>query len=156
MKRLSLMVLALALASAPLLAKDTSETAIRHSDQVFSAAWNSHDAKAMAATWMQDGDLINPSGRVAKGRAGIETLLGEEHATAFKHSTYTSGPITIHFLRPDVAVAECFTEITGVVNPDGSSAPSMNVYIMRIVQNKDGQWLTVSARPVIYPTAAVR
>jgi uncharacterized protein (TIGR02246 family) len=152
MKKTLLTVLTFALIAVPMFAKESSEAAIRATDQAFAAAWNHHDVKAMAATWSQDGDLVNPFGRAAKGRANIETLIGDEHAKAFKQSTYTPGPLSIRFIEPTIAVAESDTEISGIVNPDGTSAPAMNVHILRVVQKKDGKWLTVTARPVIYAT----
>ena len=150
MKTTLLTVLALALFALPVVAKESSDTAIRATDAVFAAAWNSHDAKAMAATWSKDGDLVNPFGRAAKGRMNIETLITDEHAVAFKHSTYAPGPMSIRFIQPTVAVAESDTVISGIVNMDGTSAPPMNVHIMRVVQKINGKWLTVTARPVIY------
>jgi hypothetical protein len=41
--------------------------------------------------------------------------------------------------------------ISGAVNMDGTSTPPMNVHITRVVQKINGKWLTVTARPVIYP-----
>ena len=153
MKRSSIIVLALSLLTIPLMAKESSDAAIRATDVVFAAAWNHHDATAMAATWAQDGDLVNPFGRAAKGRVAIQAMLQDEHNMAFKSSTYTPGPLSIRFIEPDIAVAESDTAITGIMNPDGTSAPTMNVHILRVIEKKDGKWLTVTARPVIYPTA---
>lgn len=153
MKRLLMVVVSFALLSTPLFAKQSNDAAIRATDQAFATAWNHHDAKAMAASWAKNGDLINPFGRVANGRVEIEKLIQDEHATAFKSSTYTPGTMSIRFIERDLAVAESDSEITGIVNPDGSSAPAMKVHILRIVQKKDGVWSTLTARPVLYPTA---
>lgn len=153
MRRFSIATLALTLLTVPLMAMDKSDAAIRATDVAFAAAWNKHDAKAMAATWAKDGDLVNPSGRVAKGRAAIEQLITSEHAAEFKSSTYTPGPMSIRFIEPDIAITESDTAITGIMNPDGTSAPTSHVHILRIVERKDGKWLTVTARPVVYPSA---
>ncbi|HEX7420288.1 MAG TPA: SgcJ/EcaC family oxidoreductase [Thermoanaerobaculia bacterium] len=155
MKRSSIVVLALALITIPVMAKESSDVAIRATDVVFAAAWNHHDATAMAATWAQDGDLVNPFGRVAKGRVAVQAMLQDEHNTAFKSSTYTPGPLSIRFIDPDVAVVESDTAISGIVNPDGTNAPTMNVHILRVIEKRDGKWLTVTARPILYPTAPV-
>ena len=151
MKKSVLMLLTFALTAIPVFANTSSESAIRATDQAFATAWNHHDAKAMAATWTKDGDLVNPFGRAAKGRANIETMISGEHAVAFKNSTYTPGTMSIRFIQPTIAVADSDTVITGAVNMDGTSSPAMNVHIMRIVQKVNGQWLTVAARPVMYP-----
>ena len=153
MKRFAMVLLSLALITIPLFAKESSEAAIRATDEVFAAAWNKHDAKAMAATWAKDGDLVNPFGRVAKGRAEVEKLIQNEHSMAFQHSTYTPGTMSVRFIEPDIAVAESDTEISGITSPDGTAAPTMKVHIIRVVRKKDGKWWTVMARPVIYPPA---
>jgi len=151
MKKILLTALTFALMALPVMAKESSETAIRNTDQVFAAAWNIHDAKAMAATWTKDGDLVNPTGHAAKGRANIEAMIATEHSVAFKHSTYTPGTMSIRFIEPTIAVADSDTVISGALNMDGTSTPPMNVHITRVVQKINGKWLTVTARPVIYP-----
>jgi len=151
MKRFAMVLLSLTLITIPLLAKESSQAAIRATDEAFAAAWNKHDAKALAATWAKDGDLVNPFGRGAKGRAEIEKFIQSEHATVFQHSTYTPGAMTVRFLEPEIAVAESDTEISGITNPDGTAAPTLKIHIIRVVQKKGGKWWTVMARPVIYP-----
>jgi len=153
MKKFLMVVLSFALLSTPLFAKESSDAAIRATDQAFATAWNHHDAKAMAASWATNGDLINPFGRLATGRVEIEKLIQDEHSTTFRTSTYTPGLMSIRFLERDLAIAESDSDITGITNPDGSSAPPMKVHILRIVQKKDGVWSTLTARPTLYPTA---
>jgi uncharacterized protein (TIGR02246 family) len=150
MKRFLMVVLSLALITIPLIAKESSEAAIRKSDEAFAVAWNKHDAKAMAASWAKDGDLINPFGRVAKGRAEIESLFQDEHSKAMKQSMYKTGAMSIRFIEPDIAFVESDNEVSGVTNPDGTTAPPLKVHANRVVQKKDGKWWTVVARPVIY------
>jgi uncharacterized protein (TIGR02246 family) len=151
MKRFLMVVLFLALITIPLIAKESSEAAIRETDESFAAAWNRHDAKAMAASWAKDGDLINPFGRVAKGRAEIERLIQDEHSNAMKQSMYKTGAMSIRFIEPDIAFVESDIELSGVTNPDGTIAPPLKVHVNRVVQKKDGKWWTVASRPVIYP-----
>lgn len=151
MKRFSMVAIALIIFAVPMFAKESSDAAIRATDQAFAAAWNRHDVQAMAASWAINGDLVNPQGRVANGRNQIELLLQDEHATAFRNSTYTPGPMSIRFIQPGIAVSESDTEISGITNPDGTNAPVMKVHILRVVQKIGGKWMTVTARPVIYP-----
>jgi uncharacterized protein (TIGR02246 family) len=153
MKRFLMVVLSFALITIPLMAVESGEAAIRASEEAFAAAWAAHDAKAMAAFWAPDGDLINPSGRLAKGRAEIEKLFQDEHAMAMKQSTYKPGLLTVRFVEPDIAFAESDSEISGITNPDGTSAPTMKVHVNRLVRKKGGKWWIVAARPVIYPPA---
>src|ERR1043166_3916446 len=75
------------LAIAPAGARE-SEEAIKDWSEQFVAAWNRDDAKALANLWTEDGDLINPFGRHANGRAQIEQLLESEHTAQMKSTVY--------------------------------------------------------------------
>jgi uncharacterized protein (TIGR02246 family) len=150
MKRSLMIVVALAIITIPLLAMEPKEAPIRAIEDAFAAAWNAHDARTMAGFFAKDGDLINPSGRAAKGRDEIEQLIREEHATVFKQSIYKPGLLSVRFIEPEIAFVESDTEISGVTKPDGTTA-AMKVHIIRLMQKKDGKWWTVAARPVIYP-----
>ncbi|GAC1432452.1 MAG: hypothetical protein NVSMB68_04910 [Thermoanaerobaculia bacterium] len=153
MKRVTLVVLTLALIAIPLSAKESSEAALRATYDAFVAAWNSHDAKAMAAAWANDGDLVNPFGRAARGREAIETMMQDEHSKALRQSTYKPGPLSIRFLEPEIAVVESDDEITGMTAADGTAVPAMHIHAVRVMQKKAGKWLAVVARPMIYPPA---
>ena len=80
------------------------EEAIQKRLDEFVAAWNNHDAEAMAALWAPDGDLINPFGRVAKGRPEVEKLFIDEHASFTKGTTYKVTSSLVRVLGSEVAV----------------------------------------------------
>ena len=48
---------------------DDDLDAVTKQCKAFKAGWNSHDPKAMAAVFAEDGDAIDPMGRKAVGRA---------------------------------------------------------------------------------------
>ncbi|MBV8515917.1 MAG: nuclear transport factor 2 family protein [Acidobacteria bacterium] len=52
----------------------------------FCAAWNRHDADALARLWTDDGELNHPWGRRAVGRDAILGVLREEHAGSMSAS----------------------------------------------------------------------
>lgn len=154
----SLALLALALPSGAGASPD--EEAIQARAMEFSAAWNKHDAKAMAMLWAEDGDLINPFGRTAKGRREIEQLFAEEHATITKGTTYSIQPKWIRMVKPDVAVATWDAVISGIKTADGSAMPPLEHMVTVVVVKRDGKWWTVAARPMIpspppIPTPAI-
>lgn len=146
---------ALAIASITTLAvavpeKSGGEAQVRARAQEFAAAWNQHDPKAMAAFWAPDGDLISPSGRVAKGRAEVEKLFTDEHSTFMKGTTFTLTGVTVRLLAPDIAFADWDVEISGMHAPDGSAMPVQNFHVNTVMAKKSGQWWTVAGRPVSY------
>lgn len=126
------------------------DAAILKVHEEFAASWNKNDYKAQAAAFADDADLINPLGRVAKGKAEIEKLYMDEQTTAFKGSRFASDcKGGVHRVTPDVAVVTCSFQVTGAKLPDGSSMPAMKglyTATMRKVKNK---WLIVAGRPMI-------
>jgi uncharacterized protein (TIGR02246 family) len=124
------------------------EAAIRKVFADFAEAWGRDDAKSMASHWTVDGDLINPQGRRANGRAEVEKLLADEHATVFKgtHITFSEG--TIHFVKPDVAVFTTDYEIPGAHGPNGNEMTAKGI-VTSVMVKKNGKWWTLSARPMV-------
>jgi uncharacterized protein (TIGR02246 family) len=135
-----------AVAPVALSAASEDEAAIRQACANFAASWNKHDAKAMAATWAEEGDLINPFGAGAKGRAGIEKFFVEEHATVMRGTTYTAVEIKVRMLSPTIATTDWTSEITGMKDPSGAAQPAFKHHVFVIHEKKNGQWSVVSAR----------
>ncbi len=120
----------------------------------FAAAWNKHDAAAMAALWAPDGDVINPFGRVAKGRAEVEALFKDEHGGPMKMTTYSSKVTGVRVLGDRVAVLDWEANITGMQSGDGSPLPPFPHHVVVVVQkDKDGKWMVEAARPYAFAPA---
>jgi uncharacterized protein (TIGR02246 family) len=134
-------------APATLAAATEDETAIRELTDSFVNAWNNHDPAAMAATWAQDGDLINPQGRVAKGRDAIQQLLTDEHSGQMKTTTFTLKSLELRMLTPSVALGDWTTELTGAMDPQGNARPPMHVHVFVVYEKRDGKWLAEATRP---------
>src|SRR5262245_57701889 len=126
------------------------EAAILKVHEQFAENWDKHDAKAMASMFADDADLINPLGRVAKGKAEIEKLYQAEHAGAFKGSHFTSDCKSgVRVVKPDVAIVTCSFEVTGGTLPDGKPMPAMKgLYTATMVKTKN-RWQVVAGRPMI-------
>src|SRR6185369_8194120 len=82
------------------------EKQVRATSDAWVAAWNRHDPKSMAAAWTPEGALINPFGRLATGRAEIEKLFTEAHATFMKGTTYSITNYKVRFPSPAIGVAD--------------------------------------------------
>src|SRR5437899_10384094 len=143
------------IASLAVAAPDTSggEAQVRARCQEFAAAWNRHDAKALAGFWAPDGDLINPFGRMAKGRADVEKLFTDEQAGIMKGTTFTITGMTVRLLEPDIAVTDWDVEISGMQSPEGTAMPVLKTHVNSVMMKKSGQWWVVAGRPVIYQSA---
>lgn len=126
------------------------EAAILKVHEDFAANWNKNDYKAMAGMFSDDADLINPLGRVAKGKAEIEKLYMDEQTTAFKGSHFTSDCKSgVRMVKPDVAVVTCSFEVTGGKGPDGSAMPPLKgIYTATMLKAK-ARWQVIAGRPMI-------
>jgi uncharacterized protein (TIGR02246 family) len=124
-------------------------TDVRALTDAFAAAWGRHNARELAALWTEDGDLINPMGRAAKGRAEVQQLFADEHAT-FMNGTKLS--VTVTGERPlqgDLALIDCEALLSGVRSPEGQSLPSFKHLIFAVVKKQDGGWRFLAARLVV-------
>lgn len=118
--------------------------------QEFVAAWNRDDAHGMAAVWAPEGDLINPFGRVANGRAEVEKLFVDEHSGVMKGTTFKVVREKVRMLGPSIAVLDWDSEVVGIAGPDGKPMPSLKHHITIVLAKADGTWWVEAARPVVY------
>jgi len=112
----------------------------------FAAAWNEHDPNAMAMLWAEDGDFVNPFGRVARGREEVEKLFAADHTGIMKGTTYSMTLKWVNMVKPDVAVATWDGTVSGMRAPDGTALPALDHLVTVVTMKKDGKWWTVAAR----------
>lgn len=121
----------------------TIEEALEERNEIFVAAFNRGDIKAMAASYAPDCDFLSAEGQRVKGRDALEKYFAKGFAESkglqLKH-THSSR----RFLTPDVAIDDGAWEITG--RPEGK--PSKGLYTA-ILMKRDGQWLVVYDRPMV-------
>lgn len=122
------------------------EQAIRDTVARFVTAWTKDDIRGMAACFAEDGDMINPAGRVARGREEIEELFAEEHSGHFKKTGFALPFKHLRFLKPDVAIADHEFEINGIQSGPTTALSGLLTLVLR--KNADS-WLIASARPMV-------
>ena len=103
-------------------------------------ALNKHDPVAASRQYRADAEFTNVAGIHVRGAAEIEKFLAAGFATRLKGATWKPVNTTIRFIRPDVAVVHVSSEITGFLNPDGSTAPPHNELSIRVFQKDSGLW----------------
>ncbi|HEY7532303.1 MAG TPA: SgcJ/EcaC family oxidoreductase [Nitrospiraceae bacterium] len=102
-------------------------------------AWNRHDAKAYAALFTGDGDVVNVVGWWWKGRSEIETNLTAAYAVVFRDSMLKIKDVHVRFLAPDVAVAHVRWSMEGSKTPPGIPEPREGIQI-QVLQKRDRAW----------------
>ncbi len=138
-----------ALLSTACFAENKEEAAVQKRIGEFQDAWNKKDAKAIAGFWAEDGDLINPMGMAATGRAGIEKIVAGDLANFIRDGKTTFTVNHIRFVKPDVIIIDMVHEISGAHGPDGSVMPSAKVMVTGVGMKKDGTWSWLAARPMV-------
>ncbi len=129
--------------------KAADEKALKARADEFVAAWDKDDAKGLAAIFAPDGDLINPFGRVAQGRAEVEKLFAEEHATFTKATHYGIVRLNTRLVSADAAVQDWDVEMTGMKGPDGAALPPLKHHVTVVYAKSGGKWWAVAARPAV-------
>jgi uncharacterized protein (TIGR02246 family) len=115
------------------------EKAIRQAVDKFVAAYNAHDASAIAALFTPDGKTADEEGNVSKGRAAIEKLFAgvfKEHPRTRIENAITS----IRFVGPAEAVENGTTTVTH----DKDTPAEKNRYRVLHVK-REGKWQMASA-----------
>ena len=95
-------------------------------------ALNKHDPVAASRQYMADAEFTNVAGIHVKGGAEIEKFLAAGFTTRLKAASWKPVNTTIRFIRPDVAIVHVTSEISGFLNPDGSTAPPHNEMSIRV------------------------
>src|SRR5262252_9667597 len=89
------------------------EAAIRKILDARNAAYNNHDAKALAATYAHDADLVTGTGRVISGRAAIEKNYVEAFAGLDKNASVRIDSSKVRFITADSAILDMDGVTTG-------------------------------------------
>ena len=119
------------------------ESAIRELQMQQQNAWNRHDAKAYAALFADDGDVVNVVGWWWKGRTEIEAKLTAAYAVAFRDSRLSIEDIEIRFLARDVATAHVRWSMEGARTPPPIPEPRRGIQI-QVLQKRGRVWRIAS------------
>ena len=121
-------------------AQQRDEKAIRLAAEAFAKAYNAGDAKAIAALFVADGEIVNEEGQSTQGREGIERTFAEifkEHPKT--HMDLATG--SIRFVGPDMAFEDGVATAIDEPGEPAERSPYTVAYT-----KQDGKWLTASAK----------
>jgi len=119
------------------------EAAIRQLQARQQDAWNRHDAKAYAALFSDDGDVVNVVGWWWKGRREIERQLQAAYAVVFRDSRLTIVDLDVRFLAHDIAVAHVRWTMEGARTPPSIPEPRQGIQI-QVLQKRNAEWRIVA------------
>jgi uncharacterized protein (TIGR02246 family) len=148
MNYLPVLAIALAATIAAMPQPSSDEIAIRNIIQEEITAWNSGDAVAYSRHFAADGTFTNIRGQFFTGR---EAFI-ERHEFIFKGpfhgSTLKQDVVSLKFARPDVAVVEVLTSVTGIqklspgTNTDDKGR--LRTRLLQVIVKDGGEWKIVA------------
>jgi uncharacterized protein (TIGR02246 family) len=120
----------------------------------FKMAWNSHDAKAIAAVFSDDKDVthVDPWGKLDEGKTAITSTLTEMFGPkgAMRESTIVVHSEVARFPTPDTSVTDADATVSGIVGPDGSKS-SLDFRVVNVWKKAGGKWSVYACRPTLKP-----
>jgi uncharacterized protein (TIGR02246 family) len=124
------------------------ETALQKRAEAFVTAFNTGDAKALAAFWAPDADYVDEAGEVVKGREAIQQAY-EKLFSENKGAKLRIIKSSVRIVNPQLALEDGVTEVV----PADGGPPSAERYSVVHVK-KDGQWFLESVResPAVAPS----
>jgi uncharacterized protein (TIGR02246 family) len=120
------------------------ETAVRNIIQEEITAWNSGDAAAYSRHFAADGTFTNIRGQFFTGRQPFIERHDYLFKGPFHGSTLRQDIVSLKFVRPDVAVVEVLTSVTGIpklfpgTNTDDKGR--LRTRLLQVVVKDGGEW----------------
>ncbi len=113
---------------------------------LYAAAFNKGDAKAITALYAADATRLGPDGLLIAGRAAIEKSYAEGFAGPLKGGKLTLQLGQSYPVTPDVTVMEGRFEVAGIV-------PIKGRYVNTLVK-QGANWLLASVVTIVDPAPA--
>ncbi|MEQ1354746.1 MAG: SgcJ/EcaC family oxidoreductase [Candidatus Acidiferrum sp.] len=148
MKRLLTLAIMLVVASVAKSQASPDQSAILKILQEQMAAWNAGDAPGYSAHFAVDGDFTNIRGQFVTGRE----MFTQKHDDLFKGPFHGSKAqqdvVSLRFVRPDVAIVQTLTSVTGIqklfpgTNTDDKGR--LRSRLLQVMVKDGGEWRIVS------------
>jgi uncharacterized protein (TIGR02246 family) len=118
--------------------RDADSAAIKQTVAAFQDTWNTHDARALAMKYVEDGDFSSVKGEDSHGRKQLEDHYATVFGTFLKNAHTTDTVRNIRFLGPDTASVD----IDWLVNePSAPGGVLRKGLLTWVVTKRNGQWM---------------
>jgi uncharacterized protein (TIGR02246 family) len=124
------------------------EAAIRAIVQNETDTWNKGDAVGYSKDFAQNGTFTNIRGQFFSGYDGFLKQHQVIFDGIFKNTTLQQLVISLKFIRPDVAIVETVSAVSGVAQPPAGvtldDKGHMHTRLLQVVARENGVWKIVS------------
>jgi uncharacterized protein (TIGR02246 family) len=124
------------------------ETAIRKVVQDEVAAWNRGDATAYSSHFASDGTFTNIRGQFFTGHGAFLKQHEVIFQGIFKSTTLQQDIVSLKFIRPDVAIVETLTSLSGMPETAPGTAADgkgrLRTRLLQVVARQSGEWKIVA------------
>lgn len=119
---------------------DADSTAINQFVADFANTWNNHDARGVAAHYVEDGEFTSVKGDVSHGRKELEEHYTTIFSTFLKNAGTTDTVRSIRFLGPDLASVDLEWLVSEPSAPNGVLRKGLLTWVLT---KRNGQWLVL-------------
>src|SRR5262249_27045987 len=126
--------------------KSDQDKAVRAAVNSYTDAFNKGDLNGVMAFFTADADFVDENGTQCQGKTKL-TEIFKQSLAQLKGRKLKTTITSIHFVRPDVAIADGKAEITA---PDGTVDSGR---FTSTWTKSDGKWLLCSVHDLANPTA---
>jgi uncharacterized protein (TIGR02246 family) len=113
----------------------------------YQAAWNAHDAQALAGLFADSADYSGADERILVGRDAIQKAVLHDNAKdATKEATSSVDVLSTRLLKPDVAVCDWQLVVKGMRSLDGTLSPPQAQRATVVLVRDASGWSIVSMR----------
>jgi len=113
-------------------------------------AFNRHDGRAVSEFYTDDGDLIDPWGKLSRGKRDIQSYWSRSFSGQLKNATHTATVRHIDQVGSDVIVVDCEGQVSGLVDSSGNELPERDLTLTLTMVHRNGKWLVAAARAFFY------
>jgi uncharacterized protein (TIGR02246 family) len=117
---------------------DADTAAIKQFVGNFADTWNSHDARGVAAHYVEDGEFTSVKGEPSHGRKELEDHYTTIFTTFLKNAHTTDTVKTIRFLGPDLASVDIDWLVQEPSAPGGVLRKGLLTWVLT---KRNGQWM---------------
>jgi uncharacterized protein (TIGR02246 family) len=112
----------------------------------FEAAWNEHDADAMAALLTEDAEWVNTVGWWWRGKPSVRMGWEWIHRGVFSKTEWHANSVSIRFITTDTTIASITGTTGSYTLPNGTIVPGKRDRLSVFLVKRDGRWLIASGQ----------